>query len=57
MAKKKQPETQLHCRECKHSFDYHELNYKGEPFLCKCPFHKWSKFLDRDWCKNFEKRR
>lgn len=45
-----------HCRECKHSYDYHELNYKGEPFLCKCPFEKYSKFLDSDYCKRFEKR-
>lgn len=43
-----------HCRDCKHAFDFHELNWKGEPFLCKCPFHKYSKFLDKDYCTNFK---
>lgn len=55
MAKKKQTSTQnYHCRDCKHAFDFHELNWKGEPFLCKCPFHKDSKFLDKDYCTNFK---
>lgn len=55
MAKKKQTSTQnYHCRDCKHAFDFHELNWKGEPFLCKCPFHKYSKFLDKDYCTNFK---
>ena len=32
MAKKKQTSTQnYHCRDCKHAFDFHELNWKGEP--------------------------
>nr|DAP63805.1 MAG TPA: hypothetical protein [Caudoviricetes sp.] len=30
------------------------MNWKGEPFLCKCPFHKYSKFLDKDYCANFK---
>lgn len=21
---------------------------------CKCPFHKYSKFLDKDYCTNFK---
>lgn len=57
MAKKlKRAELKYHCRECKHSHSYHELNWKGEPFLCKCPFHKYSKFLDSDWCEHFQKK-
>lgn len=34
MAKKKTKvaESEYHCRECKHSYDYHELNYKGDRF-------------------------
>lgn len=46
------------CRECKHSYEYHELtNTKPrEPFMCKCPFERWSQFLDNQ-CVNghFEK--
>lgn len=34
------------CRNCAHATDFHELNHKGEPFLCKCPFEEWSQFLD-----------
>jgi hypothetical protein len=55
MAKKiQQKGTQYYCRDCKHAFDFHELDYKGEPFLCKCPFHKFSKFLNKDYCTNFK---
>ncbi len=55
MAKRvQQKETKYHCRDCKHSYDYHENNWKGEPFLCRCPFCKFSKFLDKDYCNNFE---
>lgn len=59
MSKKtvKKEEIRHYCRECKHSYDYHELDYKGEPFLCKCPFFQYSKFLNRDCCSKFEKKR
>ena len=30
------------------------IKNRGEPFLCKCPFHKYSKFLDKDYCTNFK---
>lgn len=60
MANKKKPiiqEREYHCRDCEHSFDYHEKNYMGEPFMCRCPFHKWSRFLDKDFCpEHFKKR-
>lgn len=37
------------CRECKLSYDYHELtNHKPRrPFMCKCPHERWSQFLDK----------
>lgn len=48
--------SEYHCRDCKNSYDYHELNWEGKPFLCKCPHFKFSKFLDRDYCDKFVKR-
>ena len=55
MAKKvKLSETKYHCRDCKHSYDWHEKDYKGEFFLCRCPFFKYSKFLNKDYCEHFE---
>lgn len=55
MAKKKELPT-LFCRDCKHSYDYHEKNYKGEFFLCKCPFFKYSRFLNKDYCNEFKRK-
>ena len=58
MAKKVKPsETKYHCRDCKHSYDWHEKDYKGEFFLCRCPFFKYSKFLNKDHCEHFELKR
>lgn len=54
MAKKAQQISQYHCRDCKHSYDWHDKNLQGEFFMCRCPFHKWSKFLNRDVCNKFE---
>ena len=45
-----------HCRDCQHSYDWHELNYRGEPFMCRCPYHQWSRFLKHDYCDKFKKR-
>lgn len=50
------------CRTCKHHFipekDYKNIhyyyNYKGEYFLCKCPFYNAAKFLDKDKCNKYE---
>lgn len=47
------------CRDCEHSYDWHEKNWKGELFMCKCPFHKngeYSKFLSDPQCSNFKHR-
>lgn len=58
MAKKnRNEEIDGTCIDCVHSFDYHELNYKKEPFLCKCPFFTWDRFLNKDNCNNFKKRK
>lgn len=56
MAKKKQAtiEVRHYCRECAHATDFHEKDWKGEYFMCKCKFHKWSKFLNRDYCEHFK---
>lgn len=50
-------DTKYHCRDCKHSYDWHEKDYKGEFFLCRCPFFKYSKFLNKDHCEHFELKR
>lgn len=44
------------CMDCVHSYSPHELDYKHEPFLCKCPFYKWSRFLNRDTCEKAERK-
>lgn len=51
MAKKVAPTT--NCRDCVHATDFHEKNYKGEFFLCKCKYSNRSRFLDRDTCENY----
>lgn len=58
MAKKNQkPQSNYHCRDCRHSTDYHERNVNGEFFMCKCKFHPFSKFLNRDYCEHFQLKR
>lgn len=54
--KKAQTATQYHCRECQHSYDWHEKNWQGELFMCRCKFGKWSKFLSDKQCDKFELR-
>lgn len=56
MAKKKtqhSEEKRHFCEDCAHAFDPHELDWKREPFLCKCPFFQWSRFLHKDTCDKF----
>jgi hypothetical protein len=57
-ARKAQKEKPLHvCKECVHSYDWHEKNWLGELFMCRCPYHKegkFSKFLDDPQCAKFE---
>lgn len=54
---KKVERTTHRCRDCKYATDFHELNAKGEPFLCKCRFQKRSMFLNLDYCVNFRNKR
>lgn len=44
------------CRDCINAYDYHELDYNHEPFLCRCPFFKWDRFLNRDTCENSKRK-
>lgn len=55
MAKKKEREVQRYfCRDCKHAFGYHEKSIKGDYFMAKCPFRKWSVFLNHTYCDKLE---
>lgn len=58
MAKKSDIVDVRTCSMCIHSTDYHERNNLGEPFLCKCQFFKWDRFLYKttDVCFRFESR-
>ena len=51
---KEKPKYQ--CRHCQHSYDWHEKNWCGELFMCRCKFSKWSKFLSHPQCEHFLKR-
>lgn len=36
----------VYCRDCKFARDFHEKDYKGNFFLCKCDYEEWSQFLN-----------
>lgn len=46
----------IHCRLCIFATDFHEKDYKGDFFLCKCKYSDRSRFLDNDGCENFQKK-
>lgn len=54
MAKIKKVASKHTCKDCRHSYSPHCKDSKGVEFLCKCPFHEWSKFLNYSWCEKFE---
>jgi len=58
MSKKAIIKTQYHCRNCKHSYDWHEKAYNTEqPFMCRCKYHHdgmFIKFLNDNQCDNFK---
>lgn len=54
MAKKVKSDNPYTCKDCQFATDFHEKDYKGEFFLCKCKFFHYSRFLRRDWCDNFK---
>lgn len=56
---KKTEQPKFQCRDCWHSYDWHEKNWKGELFMCRCPYHnegKYCKFLSDPQCEHFIKR-
>ena len=44
----------LFCGQCKHHYDEHEKDYNGNFFLARCPFKKYSVFMESDRCEKFE---
>lgn len=54
MAKKIKPANLYTCKDCQFAKDFHEKNYKGEFFLCKCIHFHYSRFLNRDYCDHFK---
>ena len=56
MAKNKNNQTEYRCKDCIHEYDRHEKDYKGDFFLCKCPFHEFSRFLNGYTCEHFKKK-
>ena len=53
---KKTEKPQFFCRDCRFATDFHEKNYKGEFFLCKCKFQKHSMFLNKDYWREFKRK-
>lgn len=54
MHKKIPDSPKHHCRECKYSYDFHEKDYKGDFFMCRCRLSKYTKLLDSYCCNKFE---
>lgn len=57
--RKKADTTDLRCRDCTESYDWHEPDYYGKPFLCRCQHYKagkFSKFLRDRACELFAPR-
>lgn len=59
----KKPETpQYHCRDCAHSYDWHNKAHDGHLIFCRCPHDakskhgKFCKFLSDSQCDQFVKR-
>nr|DAO06563.1 MAG TPA: zinc-ribbon domain protein [Caudoviricetes sp.] len=51
---------QYRCRDCQHSYDWHEKNWRGELFMCRCKHHhdgKFTKFLKDPQCEHFTLRK
>ena len=50
--------TQYRCRDCKHSYNWHEIAADtGQPFMCYCPHYtegKYCKFLSDNQSDKFE---
>nr|DAW48892.1 MAG TPA: leucine-rich repeat protein [Caudoviricetes sp.] len=44
------------CRECSYAKNFHSMDLKGNPILCKCDFFEFSKLLNWECCKHFKLR-
>lgn len=51
-----QTRPQYTCKDCAHSTDWHSRGADGSMILCRCRFHEWCRFLNRDYCENFAHR-
>ena len=52
-------EPKYRCRDCAHSYDWHEIGANGQPFMCRCKYYtegKFCKFLSDHQCAHFLKR-
>ena len=60
MAKKVIERPKYKCKDCKHSYDWHEIAMDtGKPFMCRCKYYtdgKYCKFLNDYQCNQFELR-
>lgn len=58
MAKKQINKNVHKHRDCAFARDFHDLNYKGEPILCKCDYFPYSMLLSDPACyDNFKLKR
>lgn len=58
MAKKKtDKDPNRVCGKCEHSYDPHEIGADGKPFLVRCPFEQFSRFMSDPACIKFKERR
>lgn len=60
---RKKTETPKHrCRDCSHSYDWHDRAFDGGFILCRCPYDdnskngKFCKFLTDYQCEHFNQR-
>lgn len=47
------------CRDCAHSYDWHEIGFDGKPFMCRCQYYtagKYCRFLKDQQCEHFQTR-
>ena len=42
------------CKDCRHMFNPHNRALDGQMILCRCPFHKWCRFMTGHGCDKFE---
>ena len=59
--KKQEEKPKRFCRECGHSYDWHDKAWDGHLILCRCPFKqqggKFCIFLSDEACENFIERK